>query len=91
MSSSRTSREYTGKSPEHDRALEMLRAGMRVYDVAAATGVPHPTIKRWARAAGIAVPAVTETDRVRSQARLERTRDGRRAYDMKATAKIVRR
>ena len=84
-------RRETGKSPAQDRSLDLLRAGKSALDVSIATGVGTATIKRWARAAGVAVPAVTFEERERRQAERDRTRSARVAYSMAATAEKVAR
>lgn len=43
--------------PRHDQAIEHLRAGHPVADVAGAAGVSPATIRRWAKAAGVPLPA----------------------------------
>lgn len=79
----------TGKSPVKDRAVELLRGGASVYAVAAATGVATTIVKRWARAAGIAVPVITMDDRQRMQEHRDRTYAARKAHGMGVTAPIV--
>ena len=86
MTPKRTSSGNTGKSPDRDRVIELLRAGMCPLDVSIATGIPTATIKRWARAAGIAVVKPTQAERDERWQRWERTKAAREAYKMGVTA-----
>ena len=80
-------RRSTGKSPAHARALELLRQGRLLTDIAAATGVPTATLKRWAREAGIPFAKPTAEQRAASLQHWKASSRGRRAYDMHSTAK----
>jgi hypothetical protein len=79
-----------GKSPMQDRALDLLRQGTNLFAVAAATGTPTATIKRWARAAGASFAKPTEDQREQRLQQWKRTAKGRRAYDMRAVKEAKR-
>ena len=80
----------TGKSPVHDRALELLRQGRSIIDVQVATRTPSAIIKRWARAAGIPYSKPTAADRADREARSERNVKARRAQSLSITAEVVK-
>jgi hypothetical protein len=77
-----------GKSPEYDRALELVRQGMAAIAVSGAVGIPSAVIKRWARKAGIKLAKPTLADRQATERRWDETRAIRRAYRMDITARV---
>jgi hypothetical protein len=80
-----------GKTPEHDRALELIGQGRTLVDAAAVTGIPTATIRRWAKKAGIPITDPTPAQKAELADRWKRTRGVRKAYEMNVTAAIMRR
>lgn len=67
-------RRGAGKSPDRDRALEILRAGGSITTASVAVGVPARTVKVWARAAGVAFPPSTPEQRASMQRKAKQNR-----------------
>jgi hypothetical protein len=86
MSSNRT-----GKSPDHDRAVEMVRQGRPLSAIQMATGIPSATIKRWARNAGLTVVMPTMAERLEREERGAEMAKTRRLYRIGITAERVNR
>jgi hypothetical protein len=76
----------TGKSPEHDRAVEMVRRGAPLSAIQVATGIPSATIKRWARNAGLTVVIPTMAERLEREERGQRIAAARRKHAIGITA-----
>jgi hypothetical protein len=86
-----TNSSRTGKSPEHDRVVVMVRAGAPLSAIQMATGIPSATIKRWAKNAGLTVVMPTMAERLEREERGARTAKARRLYRIGITAERVKR
>jgi hypothetical protein len=84
-----TNSRRTGKSPDHDRAVEMVRQGRPLSAIQMATGIPSATIKRWAKNAGLTVVMPTMAERLEREERGAEMAKTRRLYRIGITAEVL--